>query len=79
MHTFPNMVKIVEMNLLQIKRKFIKNCLILGKYKETMNTLIEKGYKCILVSDCTAARNQKLQNKIEAEFELIPIKFQNEL
>lgn len=39
--------------------------------KETMDFLIEKGYICILVSDCTATRNQKLQNKIEQNFEII--------
>lgn len=39
--------------------------------KETMNSLIEKGYKCIMVSDCTATRNKKLQQKIEQEFEII--------
>ena len=39
--------------------------------KETMDTLIEKGYKCMLVSDCTATRNKKLQNKIEQNFEVV--------
>ena len=39
--------------------------------KETMNSLINKGYKCILVSDCTASRSQKLQKKIEQQFEII--------
>jgi len=42
--------------------------------KETMNSLIDKGYKCIMVSDCTAARNSKIQQKIENEFELIKSK-----
>ena len=39
--------------------------------KETMDSLIKKGYKCIMVSDCTATRNKKLQNKIEQNFEII--------
>lgn len=39
--------------------------------KETMNPLIKKGYKCIMVSDCTAARNNKLQQGIERQFETI--------
>ena len=39
--------------------------------KETMKSLISKGFNCILVSDCTATKNNKLQRKIEAEFETI--------
>ncbi len=42
--------------------------------KETMNSLIEKGFKCIMVSDCTATRNNKLQKKIEIEFSIITSK-----
>ena len=36
-----------------------------------MNTLIEKDYKCIMVTDCTAARNEKIQKKAEKDFEVI--------
>ena len=39
--------------------------------KETMNSLIGKGFNCIMVSDCTATKNNKLQKKTEAEFETI--------
>jgi nicotinamidase-related amidase len=39
--------------------------------KETMNSLTSKGFNCIMVSDCTATKNNKLQKKIEAEFETI--------
>ena len=42
--------------------------------KETMDSLIEKGYKCIMISDCTATRNDKLQKKIESEFTIITSK-----
>jgi len=35
---------------------------------ETMGTLISDGYECILVSDCTAARNSKTQQKIENKY-----------
>ncbi len=42
--------------------------------KETMNSLINKGFNCILISDCTAARNNKLQKKVEAEFKSISSK-----
>ena len=35
---------------------------------QTMNTLITDGYECILVSDCTAARNDKIQQKIENRY-----------
>jgi len=39
--------------------------------KETMNSLIEKGFECIMLSDCTATKNNKLQKKIENEFTII--------
>jgi len=39
--------------------------------KETINSLIDKGFNCILVSDCTATKNNKLQKKIEQEFEVL--------
>ena len=39
--------------------------------KETMDSLLKKGYKCIMVSDCTATRNKKIQDKIEQNFEII--------
>ena len=35
---------------------------------QTMNTLISEGYKCIHVSDCTAARSSKIQQKIENRY-----------
>ncbi len=35
---------------------------------ETMETLVSDGYECILISDCTATRNSKLQKKIEDKF-----------
>ena len=35
---------------------------------QTMDTLISDGYKCILVSDCTAARSSKIQQKIENRY-----------
>ena len=35
---------------------------------QTMDTLISEGYKCILVSDCTAARSSKIQQKIENRY-----------
>lgn len=35
---------------------------------ETMETLMSDGYECILISDCTATRNSKLQKKIEDKF-----------
>ena len=42
--------------------------------KETMDSLIENGYKCIMVSDCTATLNKKTQDKIEQDFEIISSK-----
>ena len=41
---------------------------------ETMDTLISDGYECILVSDCTAARNSKIQQKIENKYTSIKSK-----
>lgn len=35
---------------------------------KTMRTLIKKGFKAYLVSDCTAAMSHKIQQKIEREF-----------
>jgi len=35
---------------------------------ETMDTLMSDGYKCILVSDCTAARSSKIQQNIENKY-----------
>jgi nicotinamidase-related amidase len=35
---------------------------------ETMDTLLSDGYECILVSDCTATRNSKLQEEIENKY-----------
>ena len=35
---------------------------------ETMETLISDGYDCVLISDCTAARNNKLQEKVEGKY-----------
>lgn len=39
--------------------------------KETMNSLIDKGFDCIMVSDCTATKNSRLQKKVENEFTVI--------
>jgi len=38
---------------------------------ETMETLTSDGYDCELISDCTAARSKKLQEKIESKFPYI--------
>lgn len=35
---------------------------------ETMETLKSDGYDCVLISDCTATRNSKLQDKIESRY-----------
>ncbi len=42
--------------------------------KDTMNSLIEKGFKCIMISDCTATKNNKLQKKVENELTIIQSK-----
>ena len=53
-----------------LKKNKIKTIYICGFttdhcVKETMISLIENGYKCVLVADCTATRNSNIQNKIE--------------
>ena len=67
-----------------LKENGIRNVYVCGFttdhcVKETMNSLTDKGFNCILVSDCTATKNNKLQKKIEAEFETVLSKevFQN--
>ena len=42
--------------------------------KETMHSLINKGFDCVMVSDCTATKNNKLQKKIENEFVIVTSK-----
>ncbi len=59
-----------------LRENGIKNVYVCGFttdhcVKTTMNSLIDKGFHCILVSDCTATKNNKLQKKIEKEFETI--------
>jgi len=39
--------------------------------RETMYSLRNKGFHCVLVSDCTATRSPRLQKRIEKEFETI--------
>ena len=53
-----------------LKQKGIKNILFCGFTTDvcvelTMKTLIAKGYNCILVSGCTAARNHAIQKEVE--------------
>lgn len=60
----------------QLKQNDIKTVFVCGFttdhcVKETMNSLIEKGFECIMVSDCTATKNNKLQKKIENEFVIV--------
>ena len=38
---------------------------------DTMSTLISDGYECILISDCTATRNSRLQEKVEDKYQSI--------
>lgn len=39
--------------------------------KDTMSSLAGKKFNCIMVSDCTATKNNKLQKKIENKFTVI--------
>ena len=63
----------------RLKENKIKNVYVCGFttdhcVKKTMYSLVDKGYNCILVSDCTATKNNKLQKKIEKEFEIVSSK-----
>jgi nicotinamidase-related amidase len=44
---------------------------------KTMKAALDKGYKCYLVSDCTAATNEAKQKKIEKKFHGIAIHHQD--
>jgi nicotinamidase-related amidase len=64
----------VNSNLIEIlENRDIKKVYILGFttdhcVKDTFIGLSSKGFECILVSDCTAARNNKIQLRTEKEF-----------
>ena len=61
----------LEESLIQneIKKIFICGFTTSHCVKETMDSLIQKWFDCVLVSDCTADMSNKLQNKIEKKFE----------
>jgi len=56
-----------------LKKNMIENIYFIGFttdhcVAQTMDTLISDGYECLLVSDCVAARNSKIQQKIENKY-----------
>lgn len=53
-----------------LQRQAVKNLFFCGFttdhcVESTMKTLSAKGYNCILISDCTAARNNSIQKEVE--------------
>jgi len=64
-----NLEKILRKN--NIKTIFVAGFTTDHCVKETMNSLIDKGFECIMISDCTATKNNKLQKKIESDFTII--------
>ncbi|MBC8527069.1 MAG: cysteine hydrolase [Candidatus Cloacimonetes bacterium] len=64
-----NLEKVLRDN--NIKTVFVAGFTTDHCVKETMNSLIDKGFDCIMISDCTATKNNKLQKKIENEFTII--------
>lgn len=64
-----NLEKILREN--NIKTVFVGGFTTDHCVKETMNSLIEKGFKCIMIADCTATKNNKLQKKIENKFTIV--------
>ncbi len=67
-----NLEEILKKN--NVKTVFVAGFTTDHCIKETMNSLIEKGFECIMISDCTATKNNKLQKKIENEFTIITSK-----
>ena len=67
-----NLEEILKQN--NIKTVFVCGFTTDHCVKETMNSLIEKGFDCIMVSDCTATKNNKVQKKTEKEFSVITSK-----
>jgi len=61
-----NLEKLLKEN--KIEKIFICGFTTSHCVKETMDSLINKGFDCVLVSDCTADMSHKLQKKIEKEF-----------
>jgi len=64
-----NLEEILKEN--QIETVFVAGFTTDHCVKETMVSLQEKGYKSVMLSDCTATGNAKLQMKTESEFETI--------
>ena len=61
-----NLEELLKQN--KIEKVFICGFTTSHCVKETMNSLIKKGFDCVMVSDCTADMNPKLQEKIEKGF-----------
>jgi nicotinamidase-related amidase len=59
------------LKLYQVKKVYICGFTTDHCVKETMTSLINKGFDCVMVSNCTATRNIKLQRKIENNFTVI--------
>lgn len=64
-----NLEKLLQLH--QIKKVYVCGFTTDHCVKETMISLIDKGYDCIMVSNCTATRNIKLQREIEKKFTII--------
>jgi nicotinamidase-related amidase len=64
-----NLEKILREN--NIRTVFVAGFTTDHCVKETMNSLDDKGFDCVMISDCTATKNNKLQQKIENEFTII--------
>jgi nicotinamidase-related amidase len=63
-----------QLNERNLKLLYVCGFITNGCVKETMNSLIQKGFECVLISDCTATTSDKLQQKTEKEFTVITSK-----
>ena len=64
-----NLIEILNKN--NIKKVYLSGFTTDQCVAKTMDTLISNGFECILLSDCTAARNNKIQKKIEQNYKKI--------
>ena len=63
-----------KLNENNIKKLYVCGFITNGCVKITMESLIDKGFECIMISDCTATGNEKSQRKTEQLFQNITSK-----
>ena len=64
-----NLIEILNKN--NVKKVYLSGFTTDQCVAKTMDTLISGGFECILLSDCTAARNNRIQKRIELKYNSI--------